>query len=166
MIHFLVALTSPQQFIYKLPSRNAPLQTNEYWKHCTTTYASEAEASRHNQTAEHRKENGIHGNARTPDGGYTITHLLGAIGITLMSAIVDTKCISLFWSISPNYNFPRVRNCMKRDYYYLIYSRHLRFEKSPGPGPEDAEYDTKYQIRQAKSLRSGSAVPSYNANLT
>ena len=49
----------------------------------------------------------------------------------LMSGIGNTKRMSLHWSLSPNYNFPRVRNCMKRDEFYLLYTRHLRLRKSP-----------------------------------
>ena len=111
------------------------------------THPSEVEARENNQTAGHRKQNGKLGNARTPAGGYTLDQLMGAIGIMLMSGIVNTKRMSLHWSLSPNYNFPRVRNCMKRDEFYLLYSRHLRLRKSPGPGPQDAAYDTKYHMR-------------------
>ena len=124
------------------------IQTNVYWRYCTMTHPSEVEARKRNQTAGHRKQNGKLGNARTPAGGYnTLNQLMGAIGIMLMSGIVNTKRMSLHWSLSPNYNFPRVRNCMKRDEFYLLYSRHLRLRKSLGPGPQDAAYDTKYHIR-------------------
>ena len=43
-----------------------------------------------NQTADHRKQNGKLGNARTPAGGYTLNQLMGAIGIKLVSGIVNT----------------------------------------------------------------------------
>ena len=96
------------------------------------THPSEVEARKRNQTAGHRKQNGKLGNARTPAGGYTLNQLMGAIGIMLMSGIVNTKKrTSLHWSLSPNYNFPRVRNCMKRDEFYLLYSRHLRPTEVP-----------------------------------
>ena len=50
----------------------------------------------------------------------------------LMSGIVNTKRMSLHWSLSPNYNFPRVRNCMKRDEFYSSTADTSAYGSPPG----------------------------------
>lgn len=77
-----------------------------------------------------------------PDEGMTYDHIQGVLGILLYFGRVKYPGMKDDWSLDKFYGFPLVRKGMKRDFFFMVYSRFLHIAVT-----SEAEGDKLHHIR-------------------
>lgn len=62
--------------------------------------------------------------------------LYGALGILLTMGFTRLPSMKNHWSQSPHFDFPLIRECMPRDFFFLIYCRFLHLAPSGEEGDD------------------------------
>lgn len=125
-------------------------QTNDYFNFCTTTPVAPEEVKRE---ARHKKKKAHLGRSSWPEDGITTDMMYGVIGIVLTLGLVKLPLMGDHWDTSPYHDFVLIRECMKRDMFFLIYSRFFHMASAPSPkrhkdGSQDAGWDALHHIRR------------------
>lgn len=121
----------PNQATHNRPLVPLPLiifcwKTNKYFEFCQSREPDTGREKRH------EAKGPTSGFAKFPEGGITDDDVYGMLGIVVHMGLVRTCRFANAWSLHPNYNFPNIRNCMPRDFWYLLYSRFLHFAPAGG----------------------------------
>ena len=87
------------------------------------------------------------GRQKWPEGGIGRTDVLAMVGLLIHMGVVHLPRMEDHWSADPFYDFRLVRNCMPRDFFFLMYSRFFHVADSVNDvevmsSTDDTEVDT------------------------
>ena len=77
--------------------------------------------------------------------------LYDVLGIVIVSGYQNFKRLNLHWSLESHYDYPKLRECMPRDFFLLL-SRNFGCAAPNGPKRGQSSYDSKYNTRQALDI--------------
>lgn len=100
------------------------VQTNAYHDFCQHRGVDT------NRTEDHEGKTKVLGRTAYPEGGITNDDVYGVLGIVICMGLTKLPRMADHWKTDADHDYPEVRKCMGRDFFFLVYSRFLHFAPS------------------------------------